>query len=122
MAGMYEVNSYDGHQASNIWSAMNKQQTVIKYFAFERYMFVATGAFSAYTLARLGSLSSSGRIAAVSGLVFSAYSLFAIQTFGKNAREASGLLPATPVAQVAVEWNKSKQMTEKQNLNLYFIR
>lgn len=77
MAGLYESNNFDGKKASEAWEELNAIQTRSQIINFSKYCFLGMFGLSLYHSTRLGSLSRSGRLAALGGLAYSVQGLYA---------------------------------------------
>ena len=76
MEGLYTANNFNGLKASQDWQKMNNHERVARMFDTEKYLFTGTGIVSLYHLTRFNSLSSSGRILAPAGAVFSLFAVY----------------------------------------------
>ena len=91
MEGLFEVNNYDGIQASTTWRGMNDHEKLCKFLGQSRPVWYGTGAFSIYHLARFNSLSASGKYMAGFGAVFSLWAIASISSERKHLRIQAGL-------------------------------
>ena len=89
--GLFAANAFDGIKASQAWTEMETQDRIRMKIPYYKFILLTGGAFSFYQLARIGSLSKSGKFGAIFGAVSSVVLLNSIRSAqNKFALDAAG--------------------------------